>query len=612
MKNVFFSGLFLILVGVPLLAQDNLLVAMPDAVRGLSKEVVCVPNQNTARFFHDKKLIFWGGGLLALSGGALVAYMLRHTLLGLTEDLGGGTSGRRSEPLLEVSYQFPMTCKCEEKKEYPFSPFLTDEGDMGLPRPDKKNPGYHKGRLCYIDGLEKSGEKFHPQVPSWGFVDLSFNGNTVANQQNLPQELLNTPSVFSADGKGIARPYLFFGVMGLMEIEFARVVEKNEKRFPLLQKIKGNNGSSVFEKLPADVEKELAAFPSRQALLGSEFYLVDSNAKLTVKASIEGAVDFDTYNAENLFKKYKQSETIEEARRLAVRDTDIRYLQEMHPGAAFQIASNIDCLEGGMEKLRLEEMQYGAVQGENAALGAMGGSIIRKYCIERQERLLLDNTNKGFMGTEGFKQGYWKLDNAKILPGALALNQVYLAGDEMLEHVRVGVHKNVAVTSGYYDQVSSSYSKEVQKAAGLGDGNWFKENGVINSNRWNNKGHNYYVYNGRLGSNGKLSCVHQIFTAAYDLSNHNTAYKNLTDQEYKKNHENFAKKLLYAMYRGTIVAAANLRVKKLFLTYLGCGAFGNKSEWVREILNREDIKQLVKDSGMKVYVVSYRPPHELN
>ncbi len=568
-------------------------------------------------------------------------------------------------------YFFPATL-ISKGKEYPFSPFLVsniDKGAIGLPRLTEDGSAV-LGRMYYVAGREKADSKIGNWQPKWKYspaiLTRDETGDQVVKLKGgvLPDELLAMPPIFSPDAQGIARPYLFFSVMGLMEVEFARVIKKVQgfSRFPLLEAIVNNQGSSVFASLSDRVQEELTAFPLRRALLDSEFYLVRSDAKLVSKAPSKGMLDFDTYNARSLYKKYiDQGKAPEEARRLAVKRTDIRYLQAKYPGAAFQIASNIDCLEGGMEHERLENMQYGAVQGENASLGAIAATIIRKYCIERQERLLLDNTNKGFTGTEGFMSGYWKLDNAKILPGALALNQVYLAGDEMLEHVRVGVHKNVAVTSGYYDSVSSSYSKEVQKAAGLDYGDWFKENSVIKENRWHKSGgYDFYVYNGLL--RGELPRVHQIFAAAYDLvhnfsfvqivgelignpkltrisreeviqarKNYKKAVADLAKADPKKqtgylarlkkrvelgqwlqNHENFAKKLLYAMYRGTIVAAANLQVKKLFLTCLGCGAFGNDPKWVQKILNQPEIKQLIEDSGMTVYVVAYRPPHELN
>ena len=62
----------------------------------------------------------------------------------------------------------------------------------------------------------------------------------------------------------------------------------------------------------------------------------------------------------------------------ALRETDIRYLQAQHPGGVFQIASNFNCLEGGVGTGTLSHMIKMAVQGENAVFGTLGGGFIRK------------------------------------------------------------------------------------------------------------------------------------------------------------------------------------------------------------------------------------------
>ena len=521
------------------------------------------------------------------------------------------------ETAKKESFWFPKTW-FYNKQEYPFSPYLTD---AGLPR--IKNEGSVAGRIYYIAGTEPAAASIRSLQPAWKYIPATLGRDEagspivmLADGEKVAKKLEAMPPIFSPDGKGVARPFLFFSVMGLMEVEFERLIKKypDFSRFPLLQAIKENDGDSVFKKLPKPITQELEAFPLRSALLGSEFYLVPSSASLKKLAKVDGAVDLVSFDTKAQYDLYRgKGFDKEESRRLAVRDTDIRYLQATHPGAAFQIASNIDCLEGGIEHERLENMQYGAVQGENAVLGTIGAAIIRKYCIDRDERLMLHSSGKGFTGN--FSDRYWRIDGAKILPGAKALNADFLSdkSDEILDYVSVGVHKDVAVTSGYYDPVSSAYSKDVQKGAGLKYADWFRKNSVINENRWRGSNqYNFYIYNGVIAS--ELPRVHQIFTAAFDLA-HSREYKDLVVKNqaaFAQNYENFAKKLLYAMYRGTIVAAANLKVKELFLTCLGCGAFGNKAFWVKEILELDDMQELIKKSGMKVYVVNYKAPHELN
>lgn len=513
----------------------------------------------------------------------------------------------KSETLLT----FPHTW-IVDKKEYSFSPVLHSK--TGLPKGMNKEK--ISGDLYYVSGTE-TFQSFPRVRPKWRKISgvlEQINKQWSVAPGRKSKTLRKMPPIFSSDGKGIARPYLFYNIMGVMEQSFIEQTkgEKDFSRFPILQEIKNNFASTGGLLQPgasqsgSSFEKLLKLFPFRAALFDSQFYLVKASEDLKTVNKSGGSLDFDTYHASRRYSHYKKlGMDTEEARRLAIRDVDIRYLQERHPGAAFMIASNIDCLEGGMEHEPLESMQYGAVQGENASLAAMGASIIRKYCIDKKDRMLLSFSKSKYKknGTMG-RSDWWEIKGSRIIPKEKAFSIEVADLQKMPELVCVGVHKNVAVTSGYYDSVASSFSHDVQKKAGKKYGDWFKENSIINANRWKSQNaYNFSVYNGLVAF--PYPRVHQIFAAAYDLKRSD---KNI-DQNSK---ELFAYNLLYAMYRGTIIAAANLNVKELFLTCLGCGAFGNKADWVREILNSKDIQDLIKNSGMKVYMVGYKAPHELN
>lgn len=87
--------------------------------------------------------------------------------------------------------------------------------------------------------------------------------------------------------------------------------------------------------------------------------------------------------------------------------------------------------------------------------------------------------------------------------------------------------------------------------------------------------------------------INQVFCAAMNLSQGSTGYANsvLKDSDEK------ARFLLRAAYRGTFLAALNRGSRKLFLTLIGGGAFGNnKGDILRTIVDVHE--EIALDKGI--------------
>lgn len=307
----------------------------------------------------------------------------------------------------------------------------------------------------------------------------------------------------------------------------------------------------------------------------------------------------------------------------ALEQTDIRYLQEAYPRGVFQIASNFNCLEGGVGTGTLTDMIKMSVQGENAVLATLGGGLIRKYLIAHDLRNLLGTTSvKDYVDSDG----------------VVTQPITFKGGD--LGNIAVGYHKDVVVTSGYYPpfvrakaQFSDTFGVHTLEKQGgvfkdkknkevvLVDGD--KNKGVIDSNR--DAFLKYtpedslldriaYLFKNNLVDNDRVAIfvfdkvpkqsgieIDQVFTAALNVC------------AGKPNHGNndVAQVILKQMYAGTILSAAlnnkpeQNRKIKVFLTMVGTGAFCNEPAWVMEALDQPIVKEVIRYTGMEVYLVIY-------
>lgn len=71
--------------------------------------------------------------------------------------------------------------------------------------------------------------------------------------------------------------------------------------------------------------------------------------------------------------------------------------------------------------------------------------------------------------------------------------------------------------------------------------------------------------------------------------------------------EPFARLVLEAAYEATLLAAALTPERRVFLTLLGGGVFGNRMEWIVDAIQRA-VKQTQR-LGLDIRIVSYRYPN---
>ncbi|HBL98959.1 TPA: hypothetical protein DDZ86_04950 [Candidatus Dependentiae bacterium] len=403
--------------------------------------------------------------------------------------------------------------------------------------------------------------------------------------------------------KRLCRLDCFHEVMGVYEVEFRRWSSNKEPKwgtFPPLEAIRKTKDGFVAE----PVDKPLFG---RAALYGSRF------RALTIR-SLKDTVD----NAKKVFKpvgegffelidgyKIKDAKGLKKALKL----TDVAYLQEHNPGALFQIASTFNALEGGMGNdgcgygRRLEEMQFTPTQGESAALASMGAAIIRKYCLQPINFL------------NGLVKGKKVVMNKKSGRDGLVWEVKKSLDSSDIEAIEVGIHSDVAVTSGYY----GCFSKYLNGAFSIGNPDikdriaFLKDRNIVKKDR-----EPFFVFNTRidLSNPNTLIRVDQLFTAALKVE------KNGSRGLDEKN----ARIVLEAAYQGTMYAAALRAIErssagvlvgrqKVFLTLVGAGAFGNEVSWIVDIFKKPWFEGLIKEFGLEVYLVIYpspRPDRKMN
>lgn len=394
------------------------------------------------------------------------------------------------------------------------------------------------------------------------------------------------------DQKRLFRYFIFYDVMGIMEHDFRKLDKECQKQY--LQ--------SELVRRPAAVDPEVSPF------------FLKSVGQLTkeFKNYKKGHLSADAPGYFTVLDGYKILK--EQGLMEALHQTDIRYLQASNPGAAFQLASNFDCLEGDVAKSGLEGMNKRPVQGENAVSCTMGAGILRAYFVKPEKRDLLSGLSNKF---DKNNHGLVRID------GALSIDDI--------KNISVGVHKNVVVTSGYYAPFIRTQEDDLTGIGGIirkGDNYPKSTNALALSNKkiphdrieflFKNKiasadRNPVYAFNGAIEEDSLL--VHQIFAASFNL--HDMYAENgkpvtrkdrfvdgISQKEGKQQQKN-AQIVLKAMYKGTVLSAALLGCKKLFLTLVGAGAFYNEVAWIMEALHDELILESIRYTGIEVVLVIF-------
>ncbi len=408
------------------------------------------------------------------------------------------------------------------------------------------------------------------------------------------------------------RPYVFYDVMGTMEWDFQGQPKKKgashdwenaRKKSGILTAIWNANGDASQLKAE-DFKDELESYPGRQALLGSKFEVKSVDALRTAiktgkKSSTPGSFEIlDGYQlsgrkagAKDAYEPGDEKKVLE-----ALKQTDVRYLIETHPGAVFQLASNANCLEGKMFTKRLEEMQSHPAQGEEASLATMGGAIIRKYGLKEQPSLLKGLAEKKIIKLNAID--FSRITNVNSLAKP----------DDDIGVIAIGIHGNVPVTSGY----AMPWSKSLPQESPLDEKNErvrFLSDNYFVAQRETEKGSGIWISRDPLMVFNKFinyadrKPVDLILTTAFDIDRgHIDGDKNMISQ--------VAKTVLKAAYLGTILATAYLGKKELYLTLVGTGAFGNPFDFVIDAFKvdgklDDEIVSVVRDYGIKVTFVIY-------
>jgi hypothetical protein len=252
---------------------------------------------------------------------------------------------------------------------------------------------------------------------------------------------------------------------------------------------------------------------------------------------------------------------------LSVRE-EVADVQELHvdasnAGSLFQVASQFNLLEMASPSATPEHgvgiYAYDQTQGPACAIAAGAGTIYRNYFVPLHGRIGQSENNQiDCLADLGRALGnsenrLWEMRNGYALASASGLmeisNRLRASSeknlDELRELLRVGIQRDTQVTL--------------------------------------------------KGSNHKVS---QVYCSALPV-----AYSKHPSDLW----EGFARLVLEASYEATICAAIlnaqRMGNKRVFLTLLGGGAFGNETRWIMDSIRR--VLKLYKDWGIEVVIVSY-------
>ncbi len=388
------------------------------------------------------------------------------------------------------------------------------------------------------------------------------------------------------------RPFCFYDVMGVLEFDFhdgSRCNPVNFALYPPLSDMDREGFVKLDEKKYGSI---LKTFPGRRALCGSHFRVISNDElrqKLDEKSKKFIPVGVAGIRVDDGYELVEKKGLVE-----AFKETDIRYLQEKHPGAVFQVGSCFDTFDRGIgiRDNFIEDILYRCGRWGNAVLGTMGGTIIRKYVLPtinlleglvHAEKIEMDPSNPGLV--------WWikkDLDAADV------------------GKIKVGIHENVMVTSGF----SPAYFAN-EKAGRLFSLDmvrprieFFYRNGFIRP-----EDDPVYVFNSFIDKEKMDIRVDQVFVGSLDL-NHgkNPEARGLTAKN--------SKLILKAAYKGTILAAALRSIERreknpdcgpqeVFLSMIGTSFSGGQIEWIVELFEEQELIDLIAGFDLLVYLVIY-------
>lgn len=299
---------------------------------------------------------------------------------------------------------------------------------------------------------------------------------------------------------------------------------------------------------------------------------------------------------------------------------DIRYLQAHFPGAVFQVVSTFGSTEKGASNYNddLDKMSENPTQGDNAVMGTISGAIARRYSVKPEDRNLLYGLRDVFVGTDNpwsphISSIVNNMSYSELVKGtAVGEGTGKITNNQALElafsgAVRLGVHKNLFVTSG----------------------SWGKHDILIpldNALFYGPGSRRVPAFNKRIDD---PRVVHHIYTSAVNINPDLLKKDAQSLTLFQEDQFAIPKIMLRAVYEGTILAARALlpyaanpkklmahdlsdflqekkMLPRLFITLVGSGSFANEPEWIVTIL--EQLQALIYDSGLQICLVLWDDP----
>eukprot|EP00929_Paragymnodinium_shiwhaense_P076687 TRINITY_DN3946_c0_g2_i1.p1 TRINITY_DN3946_c0_g2~~TRINITY_DN3946_c0_g2_i1.p1 ORF type:complete len:349 (+),score=75.64 TRINITY_DN3946_c0_g2_i1:81-1127(+) len=250
------------------------------------------------------------------------------------------------------------------------------------------------------------------------------------------------------------------------------------------------------------------------------------------------------------------------------------HVKEDNNGALFQAASQFNCLEHtserGIPENGIKCYSNDRTQGPACAIACAPGTIVRNYFGKddgagaQRKDYQVENLKEVESALENEKNRYFNVVSGYTMASSMGLKQLSTAlnrspslQDDVVQNLRIGVQEDTQVTS--------------------------------------------YGFGSRV-----VDMPNQIVTQAY-CSAISVSYSRCVARDW----EAFARLILESAYLSTMYAAAQNAVRnkgrkgcrKVFLTALGGGVFGNEMEWIRDAM--QGAFEQFKDWNLEVYIISY-------
>jgi hypothetical protein len=268
----------------------------------------------------------------------------------------------------------------------------------------------------------------------------------------------------------------------------------------------------------------------------------------------------------------------EESSILSINHITINDIFELHykyPYATFQVASQLNCLEftniSQTPDLGVTFYENDHTQGPACAIACGPATVYRNYVVNDTEQVNNLDSLEEFLKKK-FNELYWSVINGYLVSDETKLTKLF-------NHFRDGtLTKN-----------------EIKKYIRVGIG---RESEVSFCKRTDDK---QYI----LCSFKEPILVSQVFCSAIPISYNDL---NIPLKLWKP----IAMTILEAMYESTILyginnAIANNGAKhsnKIFLTFIGNGAFGNPKEWIAEAIQKSinNIRTLMQQQNINIQI----------